>query len=264
MNYKQVYVNLIESRRGRQKEVSVQYERHHINPRCFGGSNRKENIVYLTYREHFIAHRLLVKFTTGKRKGKMVYALCRLCTINNESQQYRIKYSRQFSKIKQQSYKLLCGENNHNFGRKFSKEEKERISKRMKGKNNPFYGKPPWNKGKTKFTDDTLKRKGQQHSEKFKNGLIDITNIGKKTIEGRKRISEAQKGKPKTEEHKKKLSKTLTGRKLSTEIRKNMSKAKKGVSHKIVKCPYCEKEGGYRAMYRWHFENCKQRINNER
>lgn len=40
-----------------------------------GGSNDKNNIVLLTGREHYLAHKLLVKMYTGEDKKKMVYAL---------------------------------------------------------------------------------------------------------------------------------------------------------------------------------------------
>jgi len=36
-------------------------ERHHIIPKSLGGNNDHENLVVLWYREHYIAHRLLVK-----------------------------------------------------------------------------------------------------------------------------------------------------------------------------------------------------------
>jgi NUMOD3 motif len=41
-------------------------ERHHILPKCLGGSNKKENLVDLTAREHFIAHLLLAKLHPEK------------------------------------------------------------------------------------------------------------------------------------------------------------------------------------------------------
>jgi hypothetical protein len=36
-------------------------EKHHIVPKSLGGDNSKENIVYLTVREHFVAHWLLTR-----------------------------------------------------------------------------------------------------------------------------------------------------------------------------------------------------------
>lgn len=46
-------------------------EKHHIIPKCLGGSNDISNIVSLTAREHFICHLLLVKITTGDDNKKM-------------------------------------------------------------------------------------------------------------------------------------------------------------------------------------------------
>ena len=50
-------------------------EKHHIIPKSLGGNNRKENLVNLSAREHFICHRLLVKMLNGDAKNKMIYAL---------------------------------------------------------------------------------------------------------------------------------------------------------------------------------------------
>lgn len=45
----------------RQKGNGAYYERHHIVPKCLGGNNEKSNLVLLTAREHFLAHRILYK-----------------------------------------------------------------------------------------------------------------------------------------------------------------------------------------------------------
>lgn len=49
-------------------------EKHHIIPKCLGGTNKKSNIVELTPKEHYLCHRLLTKMTIGVDKNKMVYA----------------------------------------------------------------------------------------------------------------------------------------------------------------------------------------------
>ena len=63
MNYEKIYNSLIEKRQQEVLHYNKDYknEQHHIVPRSCGGSNNKENLVYLTCREHFIAHLLLVK-----------------------------------------------------------------------------------------------------------------------------------------------------------------------------------------------------------
>jgi hypothetical protein len=58
------------------RNISTEYcEKHHIIPKSLGGDNSKDNLVELTYREHFIRHMLLTKMTIGDDKRKMVCAL---------------------------------------------------------------------------------------------------------------------------------------------------------------------------------------------
>lgn len=57
MNYTDIYNDLCANA----KKRSLGDEIHHIIPKCLGGTNDSFNLVRLTYREHFIAHKLLVK-----------------------------------------------------------------------------------------------------------------------------------------------------------------------------------------------------------
>ena len=61
MNYQKIYNSLIERARSRVLEAGIYFEKHHVLPRCLGGSDDFENIVKLTAEEHYIAHQLLVK-----------------------------------------------------------------------------------------------------------------------------------------------------------------------------------------------------------
>jgi hypothetical protein len=58
MNYTQIYNQLIERAKQR-KSVEGYKEIHHIIPRSEGGTDESDNLVELTGREHFIAHKLL-------------------------------------------------------------------------------------------------------------------------------------------------------------------------------------------------------------
>jgi len=58
-------------------------EKHHIIPSALGGTNKKDNIVKLTPREHFICHLLLTKMTTGNARYKMNFALHMLSNAKN-------------------------------------------------------------------------------------------------------------------------------------------------------------------------------------
>jgi len=76
MNYKKIYEDLIKKCKERKIERFKQgYEIHHIIPRSFGGGDLETNLVMFTLREHFLAHRLLTKFTTGFEKYKMCCAM---------------------------------------------------------------------------------------------------------------------------------------------------------------------------------------------
>ncbi len=77
MNYSAVYHCIIQhaKKKHRQKGGIVKYEGHHIIPRSLGGNNANSNIVLLTMREHYIAHKLLARMYTGDNQKKMIYAL---------------------------------------------------------------------------------------------------------------------------------------------------------------------------------------------
>jgi hypothetical protein len=73
--YTKHYNNLISRAKNRQSDSTVLYEKHHIIPRSCGGSDDSDNIVNLTLREHFLAHKFLVKIHIGQNKNKMLRAL---------------------------------------------------------------------------------------------------------------------------------------------------------------------------------------------
>lgn len=97
--YTKLYFKLIEAAKPRQTEGYV--ERHHIIPRSLGGSNDKTNIVRLTAREHYIAHLLLTKMTTGDAKFKMYCAAIRVTVHEKKNGQlYRKGCSRSYERIR--------------------------------------------------------------------------------------------------------------------------------------------------------------------
>jgi Straboviridae homing endonuclease len=80
MNYLKIYESLIKEakKKNRKKlrktnENYVYYENHHILPKCIGGLNNKENLILLTPKEHYLAHKLLVRIYKGNRKIALAY-----------------------------------------------------------------------------------------------------------------------------------------------------------------------------------------------
>ena len=72
----------IESRR---KSLGY-FEEHHILPKSLNGTDRPENLVNLTAREHFIAHALLIRFLKGDALNKMKWAFHKICTWSPNSE----------------------------------------------------------------------------------------------------------------------------------------------------------------------------------
>ena len=62
MNYEKLYFRIIERAKGR--VISGYVERHHILPRCLGGTDESHNIVVLTGEEHYVVHQLLTRLYT--------------------------------------------------------------------------------------------------------------------------------------------------------------------------------------------------------
>ena len=57
MDYRKIYDAIIERARAREKP-NERLEIHHIVPRSLGGTDKLENLVALTIREHYVAHRV--------------------------------------------------------------------------------------------------------------------------------------------------------------------------------------------------------------
>jgi hypothetical protein len=108
-------------------------EKHHIIPKSLGGNNRKDNLVKLTAREHFICHRLLIKMVNDPFKIKMIRAVWRM-TVKGADFQDRYKpNSRTYESIRLQFGSLRKG-----------KTTSDIVKKKISDANT---GKTAWNKG---------------------------------------------------------------------------------------------------------------------
>ena len=59
MNYLRIYFAIIANAAGR--EPSILFDKHHIIPQSLGGPDVQTNWIYLTPREHLVAHHLLAR-----------------------------------------------------------------------------------------------------------------------------------------------------------------------------------------------------------
>lgn len=125
MNYKKHYNLLIE--RARNRDLIGYYEKHHIVPRCLGGTDDKANLVCLTPEEHYLAHLLLTKIYLGH--FGLIKAAHIMSVHNSVKRVNNKKYGwlrRNFSKAQKQFYK---DKNNHPKGMKGKKHSSETIEK---------------------------------------------------------------------------------------------------------------------------------------
>ena len=257
MNYEKIYTNLITSRQQLDRVYlrDGSLEHHHIVPKSLGGDNSKSNLVLLTPREHFIAHWLLYKMHVGKAKAKMAYAFSKMC-CNNPSQK-RETNSHLYHYRRTIISKSCTGVNHHSYGiNPFTPEQIEKIRQSKLGKNNPAYGKKPWNYGYTKYTHSSLKSSSDTMLEHHATNVHPQFQVPR-TEQTKQKISTALTGKPKSDTHKANLSKVNMGKKLSDATKQKMSESRKGQVVEMFTCPHCNKTGAGSAMFRWHFDNCK-------
>lgn len=159
MDYNRIYQNLV-APKDRCLEVK---ETHHILPKSLGGTDDTDNLVDLTPKEHYIAHRLLVKITEGEDRQKMAFALWRMTNKGEATNahayekvrkeyrealsEYRTgkKFGKHSEEAREKARLRALGENNNMYGKKHTDESRQKMSEALKGtrkgENNPFYGK---------------------------------------------------------------------------------------------------------------------------
>lgn len=76
MDYQRIHDVLINRarRENRSKNTGI-YDAHHIIPKSLGGTNRAENMVLLTPKEHFLVHRLLYRLQPCRETALAVHVM---------------------------------------------------------------------------------------------------------------------------------------------------------------------------------------------
>ena len=124
MNYTKHYTILIDRARQRQLIDSCK-EQHHIIPKCMGGSDSSENLVYLTPEEHYVAHQLLVKIHPNE--DGLVYAALMMCVGHSRN-------NKKYGWLKRR-YHVICkqriGDKNGAFGSKWISNPDTGLSKKI-------------------------------------------------------------------------------------------------------------------------------------
>lgn len=199
MNYQKIYNDIIA--RGKRTIIHGYFERHHIVPKCLGGSNDCTNIVELTPEEHYVCHQLLVKIYPASQE-----LLCAAMFMAGES-------------------KLNSRPTNKMYGWL-----KKRLSEARSGSGNPMYGKKH-----TPESIEKIREAGRKECKQSTKDKISASNSGKvRTDEQRRTISDAHKGiKPSLESRLKNSQANLGaknhfyGKKHSEETKRKISETKR-------------------------------------
>lgn len=208
--FKKVYNNLINKAKFRAKEeIFDEYtERHHIIPKCLGGSDDESNIVVLLYREHVIAHMLLARIYSDNES--ILFAASLLMAVETRKIGNKIIKTKSFAntkladEYKKKAVKLRGNKHVTEVTRERMRNSRKRVLSEMTKEDRcRIYGKS-----------------GKEHR-----------NFGKHLSEETKKkigIKNSRKRQPLTEEHKTNISKALKGRERTIAHRENLSKSLKG------------------------------------
>lgn len=290
VDYQKTYQDLISKAKTRIFEDDEYFERHHIVPRCIGGSNDKNNLVDLTPEEHLIAHLLLIKIYPND--PKLIYAANMMKNrIKNNKEYGWVK--RKFSEIERKKKKGIKrttesiekqretlikqyrdGRKGNNLGKSITQAHRHRISQANSGKSVPIESRSSLEgfvlrygeiEGQKRYAETNLKKSNSLEKliERWGNEKGTKLFEAKKSLMSQRMKGSANPfyGRSHSEETKELLRKKRTGKPIprSKEHNQKIGEANRGKKQKIVTCPFCGKEGGASVMKQWHFEKCKKR-----
>lgn len=267
--YTLTYERLIEQAKSKGRKRGKGHARHHIIPAHFyidnkrkekeeakrtpgwlpGNPDEKDNLVYLTHREHLVCHLLLRKMIEEEKRAGVIYAAWRMANYELEDGSIIKLNSRLYDKIRT--------------------EVSDTHSKTMKGRT-------PWNKGKkeerpevlAKVKAAALARPPQTPEQREKQAQK--TRGQKRSDEWREEHSklmtafyEENERRGKTDEEKEHLSKVLTGvpkpKSQGKNISKTVAKQKAEGTHwsqNKKECPHCGTLASSNKYNPYHGDNC--------
>lgn len=228
MDYLKIYNNIIERAKNRTLDVNSYFEKHHIKPKGIGGDNDPNNLVNLTYREHFVCHWMLHRIYP---KNKQISAAFHIMVYGYNVRKTKKLNKNNYIPSSRSLEEAKIAQKHHRTGTKHSEETKQKMR-------------------------DTLKKK-------MENGYICPNNKGRITSdETKKKQSKAKIGKKRTQEIKDKISETKKKQhQENIVIRKKMSQETKDkIRQKAIESHKKRRESGEGYD---HLKNIKREISDE-
>ena len=194
------------------------------------------------------------------------YKVVKIFSTRTEAVEHEIFLHKKFEVGKNLSFYNDSKQTSTGFDRSGTKDSPETIEKKrnkiVTTETRANMSKAQLGRKHTKETIEKLKKpKTDEHKLK-----IGAANSGKtRTNEMKMNLSEKLSGENHPmfgKKHKPETIEKMKGKDISEETRNKLRLVNKGRIHPIVICPYCYKEGGLNAMNRYHFDNCKSKIEN--
>jgi hypothetical protein len=231
MDYQKIYDQIIE--RAKNRILEGYSEKHHIVPVCIGGNNKKENLVSLTAREHFLAHWLLYRQNPDNKS--LMYSFWMMS--------YRFK---NFSSIAYSEAKEAFSKERK--GIKIKEECRLKIIESRKKQGNPWWI-------------------GRKHSEEIKKKMSESAKTRKTTEENeairRAKISASSKGRKPSAEYVERMKVERKGENnpYSKYLKANgIDHHSKGKTYEKQECPHCKRMISKSIIHIKHLDNCKSKI----
>lgn len=141
MNYLKIYNSIIDH--AIKYPVIGYSEKHHILPRCLGGSDDPSNLISLSPRQHYVCHWLLAKHHNIKK----LWGAFAMMTVSSKKHQ-RFKNSRMFERARIARSKAASGNGNGMFGKpsackSHTQETIEKIRLSKLGKKRTAFSRSP-------------------------------------------------------------------------------------------------------------------------
>lgn len=120
------FINNILNTRGRFNCGDNYCERHHIIPKCMGGSNDDDNLIDLLAHEHYMAHKLLA--LEHPDNDKLVYSWCAMAYMENEYHERTYELTaEEFALLREAKSNAMLGDKNPWFGQHPTDETREKM-----------------------------------------------------------------------------------------------------------------------------------------
>lgn len=179
--------------------------------------------------------------------------------------------------LREDTYNMITGGRTA-LGYRHTEDHKDKMSRMMRGSNNPQFGKKQSEETKKKRSESILKtyaenpdlKLDKSRLSKLKWETADRESIGKKISDSVKGVSKteehklaikeakAKKDNSHTEETRKKISESMKGKKKPEGVYIGCQKGKKK-NFKTLECPHCGKVGKGPAMHKYHMDKCKSK-----